>query len=314
MFKPGTLTAKLPVIKKRMSELPDGALEQMTATGDVLKFSCREANVSQVLSMIRDMGDDSAAQLSIGRGLPAGGLRPGASAPVTTIGPPPASRDGRPNRGISAIDQQAIELATRLRDSRCLDCHKDLQSIGADYGETPATCPFQLQNLRSMVTKALDEQLQSQTRQVDDIRAKLVRVEEALRVRTANRDKIIERRVDELLQPDVTWPGGRPAHGVSGQVSAAGLPSPVLLPGPAHLPEGKPLAARPPYLKRSEAATPYGIGGRRPNSGNTTTASPLSAAGTVSNATVQLGQIGGRTENESHRGVATGSFGQSREW
>ena len=59
--------------------------------------------------------------------------------------------------------------------------------------------------LQKLVSAALEERLKAQQKSVDDLRKKLKAVEQKLKVKTDNKEKMIERRVDELLNPELDW-------------------------------------------------------------------------------------------------------------
>ncbi|MEP3481722.1 MAG: hypothetical protein ABJZ55_20935 [Fuerstiella sp.] len=59
--------------------------------------------------------------------------------------------------------------------------------------------------LEKLVSAALEERLKGQQKSVDDLRKKLKAVEQKLKAKTDNKDKMIDRRVDELLNPELDW-------------------------------------------------------------------------------------------------------------
>jgi len=125
----------------------------------------------------------------------------------------------RPSVKTHPAEQQSLSLAQNLRKG---DGVSDEQK----------------QQLRELVQAALAAKLQQQTKQVEQLRNKLQRVERKLEARQESRERIIERRVEELLDPEIDWqslsgvPSRPPIPGVTG--------TPIGLPGPPHLPLGQP--------------------------------------------------------------------------
>lgn len=122
----------------------------------------------------------------------------------------------------SAEEKKSLQLAQQLR------------SAGTASDE-------QKKELQDLVTQALNKRLWLQEQQVAQLKEKLEKVEKALTQRQQSKDRIIERRVEELLDPDVDWEvisrptGSRPS---AIRVSA----TPIGIPGPAYVQAGQPTA------------------------------------------------------------------------
>ncbi|MCA9086859.1 MAG: hypothetical protein KDA81_22535, partial [Planctomycetaceae bacterium] len=146
--------------------------------------------------------------------------------------------------------------------------------------------------LTLLVEQSLEARLKQQAEQVEQLRAKLQQVEKALQDRQQNKDRMIQRRVEELLDPNIDWdsvardrsatdsfapaivrsasnfrspnpfrtsPRGDGisefSRALAGERSQSGG-TPIGLPGPPHLPLSKP-AEFPPLTtpSKSEGAT-----------------------------------------------------------
>lgn len=88
-------------------------------------------------------------------------------------------------------------FGTSKKEKATLDLAKKLK--GKPVAETDRA------KLKSLVASALDERLKGQQKSVEDLRKKLKAVEGKLEAKKENRDRIIERRVEELLNPDLDW-------------------------------------------------------------------------------------------------------------
>jgi hypothetical protein len=91
-------------------------------------------------------------------------------------------------RIIGLLEQQSLNLAKQLRSQTSLSAQDKSR-------------------LAELVTESLDQKLQKQREAAASLRKKLVLIEKALQSREANRERIIERRVEELLDPNVDWDG-----------------------------------------------------------------------------------------------------------
>lgn len=172
-------------------------------------------------------------------------------------GPGVVSPFGIENRHPSAIvhpaDQQSLSLAQSLR-------------------KADGVSDEQKQQLRELVQEALDAKLQQQTTQVEQLRAKLQRVEQQLDARQESRERIIERRVEELLDPAIDW---QSLSGVPGTSTVPGtLNFPVELIGLTPQPAGvtpvpdEPTAAAADEAPAQYMKSQYARGGNPDNSSN----------------------------------------------
>lgn len=126
----------------------------------------------------------------------------------------------------AASEDDSLTLAARLREST-EDDSDDIDQLG------------------ELVAKSFDERLGQQKQLAERLEERLRDVRKAIQAREANRKRIIERRVEELLNPDIDWsrlsPAERPSSPAAPGMSASGVP--IGLPGPPHLPVGDPLSA-----------------------------------------------------------------------
>lgn len=122
---------------------------------------------------------------------------------------------------VGHLELQSLDLAKRLR------------------ARTDHSADEKAQLLK-LVSKSLDQKLQQQRMAAKRLREKLESVEKALQSREANRKRIIERRVEELLDPSIDWATVQPN---SSSVDIPGMPVtgiPIGLPGPSHIAIGSP--------------------------------------------------------------------------
>ena len=92
----------------------------------------------------------------------------------------------------------------------------------------------------------MEQRLEQQQKQVHSLKTKLKLIEESLRGKQQHKDRIIERRVEELLDPDIDWNSLQPGTATSpvAQNPDSGIPplrmptsgTPTGLPKPPHLP------------------------------------------------------------------------------
>jgi hypothetical protein len=164
--------------------------------------------VDEVARKVREI---AAADLQALMASKYGTVKPGGFSLFTSLG------------NVSQAERQSLELAKVLRN-----------------GNTSAQ---QREELKSLVSGSLDERLNQQRKLAKQLEEKFKAIQAALQSREKNRDRIIDRRVEELLDPNVEWrtliklPKPINAMPVSG--------TPIGLPGPPHLPLGGPATVRP---------------------------------------------------------------------
>lgn len=93
------------------------------------------------------------------------------------------------NSSAAKAEQASLKLAEILRNKQQ---KKELST--AERSE-----------LRELVTSALDQRLKAQQKSIQDLRKKLEAVEGKMKNKLENKEKMIDRRVDELLNPDLDW-------------------------------------------------------------------------------------------------------------
>ena len=86
----------------------------------------------------------------------------------------------------NAPEQQSLELAKTLRSAETVTDEQRAE-------------------LTVLVEQSLEARLKQQAEQVEQLRAKLQQVEKALQDRQQNKDRMIQRRVEELLDPNIDW-------------------------------------------------------------------------------------------------------------
>lgn len=95
----------------------------------------------------------------------------------------------RPNTPAAKAEKASLKLAETLRDKQ-----QKRELTDAEKAE-----------LHNLVASALVERLTAQQKSVDELRKKLKAVEAKLKNKLDNKQKMIDRRVDELLNPDLDW-------------------------------------------------------------------------------------------------------------
>lgn len=86
----------------------------------------------------------------------------------------------------SKVEQRSLELARSLRESG----RKDKESVDA---------------LRNSVAEVFDARVKLQESELAPLKTRLKEIESTLKNRRENRQKIIDRRVEELLNPELDW-------------------------------------------------------------------------------------------------------------
>lgn len=122
-------------------------------------------------------------------------------------------------RAFQHAEQKTIELARRAADQSNDD------------------------QLRAELSLAVDESFEARRRlqeaELDRMKQKLETLENTIRNRNRIRNRIVKRRVEELLDPAVNWDSVSNATGFKRRVSSPGG-TPVGIPGPPHIPLGRP--------------------------------------------------------------------------
>lgn len=132
------------------------------------------------------------------------------------------------NSGVRKAEEASLQLAKQLRDQKKINDNDRSK-------------------LQQAVAQAFDERLAAQEAQLEPLRQKLKRIESTLQTRRENRSKIIEHRMNELLNPNIHWDQtnsrqSQQSPPLASVAAAGGLPtqpslnSPIGLPGPPHLP------------------------------------------------------------------------------
>ena len=122
------------------------------------------------------------------------------------------------------LEKQAAQTAAKL------------QQLRSKYTDSYPQMKELEDRLRRQVSAAFEARQQWQDAELVRLRARLAAIEESVAAREKIKDTIINRRVEELLDPDLRWEGGKPepkagkeavhAEGPKG-ASAAKLPQPT---------------------------------------------------------------------------------------
>ena len=152
----------------------------------------------------------------------------------------------------SWLNEAELKLRTSIMqpepslESRLASLRAELSSVelkvqaasGHDGNLKEAKQPDAEQKLREMVEQAFELRQQLQRLEAQRMRLKLQTIEANLDSREKNRDRIVQRRVEELLDPNVTATGWNlPVQGTpSGNYGMPTTGTPIGLPGPPMLP------------------------------------------------------------------------------
>lgn len=115
---------------------------------------------------------------------------------VPVVRQPPGLTDGLAMAAREA-EEQSIAAAIKLRDSR--------QHLGPKH---PEHTRLQTE-LRAAVSRAFDARKELQTRRLQTLEERLKRIRQSLQARVELQERIIERRVEELMDPEVDWQSQR---------------------------------------------------------------------------------------------------------
>ncbi|MEZ6058814.1 MAG: hypothetical protein R3C19_00465 [Planctomycetaceae bacterium] len=168
---------------------------------------------------------------------PFGPMVGGPSAGTVVAGSADLAGFGQPR--LDPLEQRALELARKVREA------------GEPTGEQQA-------ELRNLVTQSLEARLQQQAAQVQQLTEKLEKVRSALDQRQQNKDRIIQRRVEELLDPSVNWES---LTSRSAPVTIATTGAPIGLAGPAHIPLGMPAGVASDLFGNATSVDPISVAG-----------------------------------------------------
>ena len=160
-------------------------------------------------------------------------------------GPPPPEakqRVGLFSRRVSTA--QPIQPRVNQTEQKSLDLAKELRKGNVSDA--------QRSELRKLVTQSLDNRLREQEAQVRQLREKLSKVEQTLTERRQARNRMVERRVEELLDPNVDWDNLAPTRNTrQSSFNQPQKPTPIGIPGPPHIPMNNPLVSVRPTTKSS---------------------------------------------------------------
>lgn len=151
----------------------------------------------------------------------------------------------------SARERAAMELAQKVRRlaTKADNSPAEAQQLQAVRNE-----------LRAVVTEAFAARQQLHRAELAELEQRMARVEQTLAVRDRIQDQIIDRRVDDLLNPNLLWEA-EPSSETSGPIRAPGLPGsyPVGAAPPANVPQATPTAPATPAMLREMPADTSGI-------------------------------------------------------
>ncbi len=139
-------------------------------------------------------------------------------------------------RGDHSVEQ--LEQAYRDAEQKTIELSQQLHRVPPGTADE-ALVPLKTQ-LRAAVTSAFDSRRTLQTARMKQMQSKLTQISDSLQAREQRRERIIERRVEELQDPRVNWQAMRKHGGseIQMQTSAefpttgtsVGLPSSAMLP------------------------------------------------------------------------------------
>lgn len=151
----------------------------------------------------------------------------------------------------SARERAAMQLAQKVRElaTRADDSPADAQQLQAVRNE-----------LRAVVTEAFAARQQLHRVELAELEQRMARVEQTLAVRDRIQDQIIDRRVDDLLNPNLLWES-EPSSAPSGPIRAPGMPGsyPANALPPANVPETAQTAPAAPAMLREVPTDTSGI-------------------------------------------------------
>lgn len=151
----------------------------------------------------------------------------------------------------SARERVAMQLAQKVRElaTRADDSPADAQQFQALRNE-----------LRAVVIEAFAARQQLHRAELADLQQRMARVEQTLAVRDRIQDQIIDRRVDDLLNPNLLWEA-EPSSAPSGPIRAPGMPGsyPANALPPANVPETAQTAPAAPAMLREVPTDTSGI-------------------------------------------------------
>ena len=198
--------------------------------GPLLVVDTRKSDVERVREIVEQFVTDHAARDAPTIAAPS---------PADVRGSKPAEFPSFIQPVVDPAEQQALDLARTLRDA------------GKPTDEQQA-------ELKELVLQSLEARFQQQANQVQQLTEKLEKVRSALEQRQQNKDRIIQRRVEELLDPSVNWAS---LTSRSAPVNVAATGTPIGLAGPAHIPMGSPAAVSPDLFGNATSADPLSVAG-----------------------------------------------------
>jgi hypothetical protein len=196
------------VIETLQRMLNDGQLRQFAATGSDNRITVRasQSEMDRIRKVIRRLNESRDHR------------------PATVDDPAAAADLSELRNQYQQAEVHTLELAKQIRDQ------KDQKGVLVDQ-------------LQEAVENVFELRMQIQQAELDRLRAKLQSVERSLEGRRNARRRIIDRRVEELVNPDVNWDQltsrpQRPSPNTVAVVPVTGTP--IGLVGPPQLPLGGP--------------------------------------------------------------------------
>lgn len=122
--------------------------------------------------------------------------------------------------GAPGIDMMDNDSKAKRFDQTALNLARQFRGKGLDDPEART-------QLSQAVENAFDQRQAHQKAEAKRLQEKLKQIQDAIQRREALRERIIQRRVDELLDPNVNWDS----------LSSSPAGTPIGLSGPPHLPE-----------------------------------------------------------------------------
>lgn len=136
-----------------------------------------------------------------------------------------------------------LDRTWRNAEEESLNIAEKLQDQSKFYGNKHPELIKLRQQLRDSVTKAFRARTESQRQRMKAMDKKLAKIRKSLEARQDLQERIIERRIEELLDPQVNWHAARESVAAPAGESLLGMPAvgrPIGLPGPPSIPADAP--------------------------------------------------------------------------
>ena len=239
----------LYIMELLQKRLEDGHLSEFQAMGsnNRIEVRARRKDMDKIEELIRESDTQEVAQAGSSS---RSGRRPSTSSQLSdpfgqgVAGPGPGTRiSSLPPEAGNRISNSSIKARVREADERSLAIANQLRG-SAEKSDS------ELKELREAVEAAFDTRLEIQLKEVQRMQQKVSELQAALSKRQQIRQQVIDRRVDELLNPDIDWSRqtvsqstGQSQQRMPVYNQISGPSTPIGLPGPPHIPVGSPASS-----------------------------------------------------------------------